>query len=435
MPPGIVILLGRSIWTRDAGGWRRESFDAGPKAAPAAVARLGEILCEGGPRRWTVVFEPESLSHQAVETPKVSRSVFASLAKVRSEFPVVESEALGWGIEIPESTQGDAFSALMHAELTPGLAFLRDACSSVGGRLDAAWPAYTAAVACAQASAPAGRAKFLLIVAPDFVAVATCVPGKRSFKAWIGPLSERDWRGVSLLIGDGEARVSASNADPGLRRGAIAVIAAGDPQSLCPLWGEIHASGRVSSVFGMDALADGAAGIPRSHPANLAEAFPVPRELNRYLAVATSVGLSAALALCVLAAGARRQLVQLRASTRESEVSLEGRLETLTRNKDEMGRLRSEVPSDSGHDRISRHDSLVGLAASIPDALTLTSLALHRDNGFEIEAIVVGTGFDPEALRRAFERSGFIFASTDGWVFNAGAGRLAIRGKLGAPGT
>ena len=55
-----------------------------------------------------VVFEPEGLAHQAVDCPRVGHSVFATLARVRGEHPVVASESLGWGIERPEPARGEA---------------------------------------------------------------------------------------------------------------------------------------------------------------------------------------------------------------------------------------------------------------------------------------------------------------------------------------
>ncbi len=435
MSPGIVILLGRCIWTRDSGAWRRESVDGGPGAPAAAFARLDEILSGDPPRRWRLVFEPEALGHQTVETPKVSRSVFASLAKMRSEFPVVGSETLGWGIEYPEPVQGGTYSTLLHAELTPGLAFLGDACSRGRSRLEGAWPAYTAAVACVQGGVASAKARFLLILAHDFVAVATCAPGKRSFKAWVGPMSERDWKAFSTLIGDADTRLSASMGDPGLRRSGIAVIADGEPTKLCPLWDEINASGRVATVMKMDALAAAVARIPRSHPANLAEAFPVPRNLDGYLAGAVSAAVMAALSIGMLVIGGRSRLRQEGASIEARESLLEGRLESLTRNQDEMNRLRSEAPADLAPICVSTHEVLVGLAAAIPDALTLTSLALHKDNGLQIEAMVVGPGFDSESLRHDIEKIGFIFAPADGWALNPATGRLVIHGKLGTPRT
>jgi len=429
------MLLGRSIWKRHAGGWDRESFEVGPDAAAEAMSRLGEILLEGSPQKCVAVFEPEGMSHQTVETPNVSRSVFASLAKVRSEFPVVGSESLGWGIESPEPVQGGAFSTLMHAELTPGLTLVRDACIREGTRLEAAWPAFTAAVACIPSASPAAKARFLLILARDFVAVATCVVGKRSFKAWVGPMTERDWKAFAILIGDVDARSAPSMADPLLRRGGIAVIADGEPRGLCPLWDEINASGRVGAVVNMNSFATGLARIPRRHPANLVEAFPVQRNINGYFVGTISAGFSAAVVVGALAFGARQQVVSEGAAIRAKETFLRGQLATLNGNRSEMNQLRGEIPNDLGFIQISRHDALVELASTIPDALTLTSLVMRKDNGFDLEAVVVGTGFDPESLRQALERSGFRPDSRDGWAFNAAEGRLAVHGKLEAPQT
>jgi hypothetical protein len=243
-------------------------------------------------------------------------------------------------------------------------------------------------------------------------------------------MAERDWKAFSNIIGDADSRMTGSMADPGPRRGGMAVIAEGEPGKLCPLWGEIHASGRVSAVFNLDALATGAARIPRKHPANLAESFPVPRNLDKCLACTVSVALLAAFVLGVLVIGGRRRLVQESAACAARSALLDRRLESLTHNQGEMNRLLSEAPADPRPERASIHDALAGLAAVIPDALTLTSLAIGRDDVLEIEAMVVGPGFDPEALRRALGKSGFSFAPSNGWVFDAPAGRLSIHGRL-----
>ncbi len=435
MAPGIIIVLGRCVWTFASGSWRRESFEAGPGGTADSFARLEGILSGAPPRRWRLVFEPEALGHHAVETPKVSRSVFASLAKVRSEYPVVESETLAWGIECPESAQGGAYATLLHAEVTPGLARLRDACSRAGSRMEGAWPAYTAAVAAARASVPASNARFLLILADGFSAVATCVAGKRSFRAWVGPMSERDWKAFSSLVGDADTRLSSSMADPSLRRGSLAVIADGEPGELCPLWGELHGSGRVAAVMKMDALAAGVARLPAAHPANLTETFPVPRNLNGLFAGMVVFGFAAAVALGGLALRCRARIERERAATEARAAQLEGRLKSLGRNRDEMSRLRSETPPGLDARRVSWRDTLLGLSAAIPDSVTLTSLIVRRDNSLEIEAMVVGPGFDPEALRRVIEKMGVALAPSEGWAFSPTSGRLAIRGRLGEPGT
>jgi hypothetical protein len=435
MQPDVVLLLGRSIWTRGAGAWRRESFEGGPGGAAAAISRLGELLTERPPGGRSLVFEPEGLAHQSLETPKVGRSVFASLARVRSEFPVVGSENLGWGIEEPEATPAGGFSTLLHSELTPGLVRLRDECARGGCRIDAAWSAYTAAVACAKAGIPAGRARFLIILAAEFVAVATRTAGKRSFRAWTGPMSERDWKAFAALIGDSDARSSGSIGDPGMRRGGIAVIAEGEPKRLCPFWGELHASGRVAAVMDFDALASGVARIPRRHPSNLAEAFPRALNLDWYVASALAAGLCAALTLGALDVRARRQIRSEGLDDRARLAALEERISALSRKQREMLLLEREFPGDTDEARRSTHDALVNLAAAIPDAVTLNSLELGLKGGFSIEAVVVGPSFDPAVFRKGLTLAGFEADAHEGWVYDAASGRLTIRGKLGGPRT
>jgi len=424
------MLLGRSVWTRDAGGWRREPFES----AAAAAKRLVEILSAQPRARWKLVFEPEGLVHQAVETPRVGRSVFASLSRVRGEFPVVESESLGWGIEHPEPAQGGAYSTLLHAEATPALGRLRDGCMGATSRLAAAWSAYTAGVACVPTGISSGRTRFLAILAPGFAAVATCITGRRSFKAWSGPMTDRDWKGFSNVIGDSDSRSPAAMADLGMRRGGIAIIAEGDPGSLCPLWEEIKSSGRVGVPVGLDELATAASRIPRGHPANLVETFPSPRDMDPCLAGAVAAGAAAALWLCTIGADVRRRLASEGAAIRSRQALLEERLSELARNQAEMERLRGDVPGDPRYTRFPRHLALTALAALIPEALTVTSLSIHSDNSFEIKAQVMGAGFDAGELRLELGRSCLRPDAGNGWSFNAASGRLEVRGRLGDPG-
>jgi hypothetical protein len=435
MESRVAILLGRTVWARSGGSWLRRSFGEGAGMTSPAVLHAAEILSGEPPGKTVLIFEPEGMAHQAVDTPKASRSIFASLARVRSEHPVVMSERLGWGIEPPESTQGGAFSTLLHSELAPGLVYLREACIRGGSELAAAWPAYTAAAACMKPCVPPSHARSVLMLTPDFVGVSTCGGGKRSFKGWVGPMSDRDWRAFSMLIGDFEARPSHSMAEAALRRGGIAVIADGEPKGLCPIWGEISASGRLETIVDMDALAESAALIPARHPANLAETFPRALRLDGCLVGGALLGTSAAIALGALDLGLSARLRSEGESYRMREASLGGRLEILAKNQAEMTALRKEAPEQHGYMQFGRHNALTGLAADVPDALTLTALSIGRDNSFEIEAIVVGTGFDPESLRLSLERRGFKPAGQDGWAFDAASGRLVVRGKYGGPQT
>jgi len=403
--------------------------------ASSAVLHLAEFLSGEPPGRTVVLFEPEGMVHQAVDTPKVSRSIFASLAKIRNDHPVVMSEHLGWGIEPPESTQGGAFSTLLHSELTPALIHLREACIRGGSRLVAAWPAYTAAIACMRSCVPVSNAKSVLILAPDFVAVAICGWGKRSFRGWVGPMSDRDWKAFAMIIGDFEARSSLSMAEVALRRGGIAMIADGEPKQMCPIWEEIKASGRLETIVSLDDLAEGASRIRGNHPANLAEAFPRALPLDRYLVGGALFGVSVAVTFGALDVGLRAQLRGESESNRERVASLGDRLANLARNQGEMTALRREAPAPPAYMQLGRRYALLGLSDAVPDALTLTAFSIGKDNGFEIEAIVVGADFDPESLRLALERRGFRPADKGGWAFDAASGRLSVRGRYGGPQT
>jgi hypothetical protein len=429
----VAILLGRTVWVRGGESWLRRSFGEGDGMTSPAVLYAAEILSGEPPGKTVLIFEPEGMAHQAVDTPRVSRSIFASLARVRSEHPVVNSERLGWGIEPPESTLGGAFSTLLHSELAPGLVHLREACIRGGSELAAAWPAYTAAAACVKSCVPPSHARFVLILTPDFVAVSTCGGGKRSFKGWVGPMSDRDWKAFSMLIGDFDARSSHSKTEAALRRGGIAVIADGDPKRLCPAWGEISASGRLETIVDIDALAESAARIPARHPSNLAEAFPRALCLDRCLVGGALIGASVAIALGALDLGLSARLRSEDEAFRKREASLGGRIEVLSKNQAEMIALRKEAQEQPGYVQLGRYFALTGLAAEVPDALTLTALSIGRDNSFEIDAIVVGAGFDPQSLRLSLERRGFKPAGQEGWAFDAASGRLVVRGKYGGP--
>jgi hypothetical protein len=237
------------------------------------------------------------------------------------------------------------------------------------------------------------------------------------------------------LIGDSDARSSGSIGDPGMRRGGIAVIAEGEPKRLCPLWGELHGSGRVAAVMDFDALASGVTRIPKRHPANLAEAFPRALNLDWYVASALAAGLCAALALGALDVRARREIRSEALDSRARLAVLAERVSTLGRNKGEMLLLEGEFPGYADEARRSTHDALIGLAGAIPEAVTLNSLEMGRDGQFAIEAVVVGPSFDPESLRRGMALIGFRPDAHEGWVYDAASGRLAVRGKLGGPST
>ena len=425
------MLLGRGVWTRGPAGWRRKSFEEGASSGAAAVAHLADCLSGGGPGTALAVFEPEGIGHQAVETPRVGRAVFATLERVRNEHAAVTSETLGWGIEMPEPAQGGAFSTLMHYEMAPGLVDVCDTCDLRGARLAVAWSAYTAAVFCMKPGLTGARTRFSLVLVPGFAAVSAHGGGRRSFRSWVGPMSERDWKAFSALVGDMDARTPPSMSEAGLRRGGITVIADGDPGLICPIWGEMGSSGRVEAVLSLDALADSAARLKPSHPANLVEAFPRPRQLNRYLVGATAMGLTLAVASGASSLTLRRQLHTEDGASRGRTSALQGHLAALERNQGSMRRIREEMPEGDGLPLAERHDALAALAAAVPETVTLTSLTIARDSSFEIQAMVVGSGFDMEGFRAALNRGGFTWANPSGCSYDASSCRLLVSGRYG----
>jgi len=220
-------------------------------------------------------------------------------------------------------------------------------------------------------------------------------------------------------------------AEAAIRRGTIVVIAEGEPERTCPIWKDLSASGRVEAVVDLESFALSAARIPASHPANLVEAFPRPRDLDRLLVAAAVTGFSAALALGAAALEARRHLRAEGEADRVRALNLEARLSRLGDNEREIVRLRNEAPDGPGPLPAGRHAALIRLAAAIPDTLTLSSLIIEMDGGFELEALVIGGEFDPEKTRSSLERCGFAPTKDKGWVYDAGAGKLFVRGVYG----
>jgi hypothetical protein len=428
----VLMLLGSNVWVPGGGAWSVDG-GRGEAHAPSEAERLAEAASRPGPGGTVVIFEPDGMAHQETETPKVGRSVFATLARVRSEFPVVASEDLGWGIESPEPMPGGSYSTLLHYELRPGLAFVREACASAGSSLVAAWSAYTAAEVCVRTHLPGSRARIVLFLLPGFVALAALAGGKRTFRRWPTPLSDRDWRALASVASEAAPRRPQAAGEPAPRRGKVVVVSESDPGTHCPVWEEIKAAGQVEAVLGLGALATAACQIPASHPANLAEAFPRPLRLDPYLIAIALAGIAASAVLGTGLYKEHRQLGEARAANLRSRASLDGRLAELARNRDEMASLRNEAPDTPGFVPTNRHASLEGLATAIPDSLTLTSFSLGRDNRFSIEAVLVGGALAPESLREALRSSGFTQGPTGSWDFDPATRRLTINGKFGDP--
>jgi hypothetical protein len=412
MKPNVVMILGRGLWARGEDGWARTEWSA--RAGRPAV---GEAV---------LVYEPDGLGHQVVEAPKASRAVFASLEKVRQEFPVVGSEALGWGIEPPEPAAGGAYSTLLHFELTPGLL---DLTAEVGPR--AAWSAFTVAAACLPARDRAARTRCVLFLLPGFVALAASGAGKRSFRSWAAPLSERDWGALAFLLGELDPRAPVAMAEAELRRGPITVVAEGESGRSCPFWADLEGSGRIEAVLDLDALAECAVRLPASHPANLLESFPRPYNLDRLLVAAGATGLATAAFLAFLALMAQRAARAESAVARDGAAALAAEVATLEHNRAEMEELRREVPEAGETPGGGRAQALRSLAEAVPDSVTLTALSIGRDEAFRLEGLVNVPDFDAEAARRQLAHSGFAPDAQGGWAFDAVTGRLSIHGILG----
>lgn len=412
MKPNVVMILGRGRWVRGEDGWARTEWSA--RGGRPAV---GEAV---------LVYEPDGLGHQVVEAPKASRAVFASLEKVRQEFPVVGSEALGWGIEPPEPAAGGAYSTLLHFELTPGLL---DLTAEAGPR--AAWSAFTVAAACLPARDRGARTRCVLFLLPGFVALAAAGAGKRSFRSWPAPLSERDWGALAFLLGELDPRAPVAMAEAELRRGPLTIVAEGDSGRACPFWSDLEGSGRIEAVLDLDAFAECAARLPGSHPANLLEAFPRPYNLDRVLVAAGATGLATAALLASLALLVQRAARAESAVARDRAAALATEVATLEHNRAQMEELRREVPEAGETPAGGRGSALRRLVDAVPDSMTLTALSIGRDEAFRIEGLVNVPEFDAEAARRQFAHSGFVPETPGGWAFDAATGRLSIHGILG----
>ena len=427
----MTLLLGRAVWRRGADAWRHETLEPGHDIAVRAPGLMAEGVCASHGRGACVVFEPEAMCHQVVETPRVKRAVFASLARVRNEHPVVASENLGWGFEQPEPGPGGAYFTLLSYEATPGLIDLVQACSGAGMRLSSAWSAYSVAAALAD-QRPGARTGTVLIMVPDFTAVACC-EGRRSFRAWSGAMTERDWKAFGALAGEGDSRTGRGVSGGVQRKPRILVVAEAGVERCWPAWEELRSSGRIEAIAGLDEFAGAALRMSPAHPANLAEAFPRPAQLDPVLVPAAVACTLSALALAVAFGLGSRGLKANREAAAQVISRLDSRLAELNANKLEMDRLRLELREDDWASVSPGNAALRELTLAVPDALTLTSFSIGRDGRFDLGAIVTAPGFDPASARRDLSARGFAASADADWSYDPGAGRLAVRGTFKEP--
>jgi hypothetical protein len=352
------------------------------------------------------------------------------LARIRDEFPGIASGGLGWGIEYPEATKSGTFTTTLHIEITPGLTLLKDRCCQKGLQLPAIWCAHTVAAKLAGFGSPAPEAKFIVIMLPGFVAVASWSRGKRHFKCWTDGMSSRDWKALAALLGEFEAQPAVTIDDVELRRGSIMIVAQGRPEQMCPFWGEVVRSGRIISIVGLDALAACAEKITPRHPGNLSSSFCQPRMLSRYVWILGTAAVGAAAFLLVSDLRGLRQ-------RNEEEVSIDARIQgerlhlaELRHNQAEIGRLRRELPAGWDTEAAIGYDALAKLETGLPDYLTLTSLSIEREGTFELEAVVSAKEIDPEDARKRLENVGYRADAKNGCVFDAALRRLRIRGTF-----
>lgn len=425
-----TLILGRTLWRRDPDGWRVEEIGSGLGLNSKTITRLRERVAANPSEQSVVVFEPEGISHELVEMPKVGRKVFASLARVRSEHPVVASENLGWGIEMPEPNANGKFATLIHSEMAPGLVHLRNAFVQRRCKMLAAWSPYTVIDTILKCRSRNLKVRRGVVLTSDFVAFATCNSARRLFRVWEGPMSERDWKAFSVLIAEPDPMGSSSPSGYESGNGGIIVISDGDPARCCPLWNDLQASGKVKTVLGIDEFADYAAKIPVNHPANLLEAFPFPRVLDRYLASIMVIGIAVCAILGGIALNESRRFQGVEKTAQRQIAELKVRLDGLKRNQREMLVLRSQVLNSSKLVPISKQTVLTALASAVPESTFLTSISIGRNGSFVVDALVYREGFNPERAREGFKNNGFSLNKDDGWIFDNRNATLHIDGQF-----
>jgi hypothetical protein len=245
-------------------------------------------------------------------------------------------------------------------------------------------------------------------------------------------MSERDWESLWKLIGNPEANSLALTMESDSKRAEIVVIADREPAQVCPFWDDLRNSGRVRSILGLDEIAQVVSGISENHPGNLITAFPMPRELDRYLAVGAILGISSCVALCVATFRDAKKFEGIQAES-DLRISTQRKLlENFESNRREIVAIQAQMPDISNAIVADPYAEIIALEAAIPNALLLQSLIMADDGGFDIEALAIGPGFDSDNMRRTFSEYGFVPGSPKGWLYDAASGTLKIRGKFGS---
>ena len=422
------MLLGRSLYIRGSKCWQYEQLEAGTGANLRAVGRLCEEASAVSPDRLILIFEPEGMAHESVETPRVNRAVFASLARIRRDHPVVSSFNVGWGIEWPEPAAGGTYSTLLHSELAPGLVHVNETCSNPRRRWSRVWTLYTAIEALLKATPSAAKVRHCIILTSGFSATATYSLGRRSFRSWVGTMSDRDWKTLWTLISDPEDNSPAVMAETDFRGSGIVAVLPTEQMHVCPFWSELVKSGRVESVIGLDELAAAASGISVNHPGNLAAVFPKQHELDRYLVAGSILGMTLFAMLFVGTLNDARRFKKAQQDSKLHWADKEERLQVLKHNEREMLALRSRLPDQRKVTIANVQDEVLAVAAAIPDSLLLRSVMMSEDGSVEIEALVIAPNFDVERTRASLSDYGFVPDAARGWLYDAARGNLKIRG-------
>jgi hypothetical protein len=419
------MVLGKGLWLRSHGLWAHEPQEG---EAAGVIGRIASEAAKAPGRSYVVIFDPDGMSHQLADTPKVKRAVFATLARSRNEHPVVMSEVLGWGVEPPREGAGGAFSTLLHSELEPGLRDLALSSVALGRNLSAAWSAFTVADECLRLR-PGFRTKTVVFLLPGFIATAT-LGTKRSFRSWTGVPSEKDWKSIRAIMGDGETRSQGPLANNEHRKNGVVVIANGDPRAIFPSWDDYSSSGRIAAVVDIQEFSEAATRLRRSHSANLVASFPRKLDVDRYLAAGAACMFIASAALMFLFAGDVRRLASEREAGRERIAEIQRHLDKLASNQRAMADLRTQAPEPNGSRFVRIHSAMEAISKAIPDDLILNSLGILRSGRVDFMARANGGGFDPEAVRLGFVRAGFVPDAMGGWTYDPKAGSVSFRGTF-----
>ena len=388
----VAFVLGRSLWTRRGGGWTSSHTGDWGVGLSAALNERSDV---DGRLPISIVYEPQTVSHDRVDGTLLSRRRFSEALANREKYPLLADVQMGWGIDPPDRGGATADAMGFHYEVGPGL--LRFAPHVDGARaLDAAWTLPSVAAALGRDSGGA----IALVLTDGYAGLASSGCGKHLFTSWIGPHSHDQWRAIGRALselGYDSRTAQRPKSTP------LWVFAQGEAVSSCPLWSEWEASGERACLGDLDALADVVEGLATSGAGNMMLAYPrvvdLGRPIRRWM-----IGCSA-LSIAFLAAGVwvRHTSAVRSAAWARMESQAVAHARQLEANRAAMDVLVARP--DPAPPRLA--DVLVGLGSSLPEGWVLDTISL-RDRRLEISGPLRGGGRDHTRLSALIERTGFV---------------------------